>query len=94
MSSAEAIDLAAKVDELMKLSPAERLELADRLVVSVGGFASPEIEKAWLEEADRRYQELKSGKESGIPLAKAIEEARRELHARRQATSTGTSGSD
>ncbi len=94
MSDSDTIDLDKKLVELLKLPAAQRIELAERLVASVGGFASPEIENAWLGEADRRYAELKSGTESGISAATAIRDARRELNERRQTPSARPSGDD
>ena len=79
MSDTETINLDARLQELLKLSPAKRIELAERLIASIGGFASPEIERAWLDEADRRYEEMQCGLDDGIPAAQAIQEARRAL---------------
>ena len=38
--------------------------------------ADPDAEKIWLEEAERRLTELKSGKVAGIPAEKVIGKAR------------------
>ena len=92
MSETQTAEIDTALRELMKFTPEQRMEIAERLLDSVNGFSSPEIEKAWLNEAQRRYEELKSGKESAIPVAQAIEDVKRELNERRQATSTGTSG--
>ena len=94
MSDAKTINLDAKFLELLKLPPAERIELAERLVASIGGFASPEIEQAWLDEADRRYEEMKFGLDEGIPAAQAIQEARRALDERRHAASSRAARDD
>lgn len=89
MSDFITIDLDGSLNELTKIPAAKRIELAERLIESVGGFASSEIERAWLDEADRRYAEMKSGLDDGIPAAQAIGDARRALHERRQAASGG-----
>lgn len=38
-----------------------------------------EIEKAWIQEAEKRYQELKFGKVSGIPAHEVFAEIRKQL---------------
>jgi putative addiction module component (TIGR02574 family) len=58
------------IDELeaaaLELSAEERARLAERLIASLG--AENEIEEAWVEEAERRYEELRSGRDTGLPL--------------------------
>lgn len=53
--------------EAMALSETEREELV-RLLTKSGGsdFASPEIEQAWIEEAERSYQAVREGREELI----------------------------
>lgn len=92
MSEPKNINIDATLEPLLKLPPGQRIELAERLIESVGGFSSPEIERAWLDEADRRYAEMKSGLDEGIPAAQAIAEARRALDERRQAASSRAAG--
>jgi hypothetical protein len=52
--------------ELLKLAPAERARLLDRLVASLDRDA--EVEAAWDEVADRREADLASGKVAVVPL--------------------------
>ncbi len=61
--------------EAMKLTDDERSELADRLVKAVP--IDPDIEKAWMDEAERRFAEEDAGKTKSIPW----EEARRQIFA-------------
>ena len=61
--------------EALKLTDEERLELADRLVKAVP--IDPDIEKAWLEEVERRFAEEDAGKTESIPW----DEARRQIFA-------------
>lgn len=61
--------------DAMKLTDEERLELADRLVKAVP--IDPDIEKAWLEEVERRFAEEDAGKTESIPW----DEARRQIFA-------------
>jgi len=53
--------MATKLEEIEKaalnLPAAERAQLVTRLVASLGEGADAEIELAWVEEAERRYQE-------------------------------------
>ncbi|MCP4660789.1 MAG: addiction module protein [bacterium] len=44
-----------------------------------GGEWTQEIAEAWIEEAERRYQEFKKGKIRGIPGDKVFSDIRREL---------------
>lgn len=51
----------------------------------------PEIEKAWLDEAERRLNDIKSGKVKTIPAEKVFADARRMLNERRGISSSGKS---
>lgn len=75
MTSAKTIDLDAKIDELMKLAPETRLELAERLIESVPPtFSDPEIAEEWRAEIARRVKEAKEGLVKPVPAE--------EVHAR------------
>jgi putative addiction module component (TIGR02574 family) len=58
------------IDELeaaaLELSAEERARLAERLIASLN--TDDEIESAWVEEAERRYDELRAGRDTGLPL--------------------------
>ena len=60
----------------LKLSRRERARLAQRLLSSLDQEADADTEQLWLEEAERRLGELKSGKVAGIPAEKVIKKAR------------------
>lgn len=64
-------------EQALKLDEAERTELADRLYDSLNGDVSPEWEKAWAAEADRRWAEHQADPDSAISL----EEFRKRLRA-------------
>ena len=71
-------------EEAQKLAPAEREELAELLWATIEPEAG--IEKAWLEEAHRRWDEHKASGEDTIDALEAIEDARRQLkHSRGEA---------
>lgn len=60
----------------MNLPDAERAELAAILTDSVAdGFLDPDIEAAWVAEAKRRLEDIRTGKSKTIPW----EEVEREL---------------
>lgn len=63
--------------EAMKLSPEERVSLADRLLASVR--SSGEVENAWGVEIDRRLADVEAGRTELVPAEEAIQRARRAL---------------
>jgi len=70
--------------EALKLSHEERGKLARSLIFSLDGLddeaePDPEIERLWVEEAERRYQDWVAGKVQAIPLEEAIREIRKSL---------------
>jgi len=56
--------------EVLRLSPADRARLLDRLVASLDVDAS--VEAAWDAVADQREQELGSGAAEAVPLEVAV----------------------
>lgn len=64
---------------VMNLPIEERTFLAHRLLDSLEGFTDPEIEQAWLNEADRRWKEIENGKVQCIPAEEVIKHARAAL---------------
>jgi hypothetical protein len=56
--------------ELLKLAPAERARLLDRLVASLDRDA--EVEAAWDEVADRREADLASGKIAVVSIESTL----------------------
>jgi len=65
--------------EAKKLSRIERERLVSDLIASLDDAPLSEIDQAWIEEAERRYDELASGRVQGIPGQEAISGIRREL---------------
>ena len=56
-----------KIIELaMQLEPAERFEVAEELLRSVEQV-DPEIDRLWLEEAERRLAAYRAGRIKGVP---------------------------
>ncbi len=67
------------VASAMKLSDKERARLAQELIASLDAEIEPDVEGLWLAEAERRLEELRSGKTHGVPAKEAFAKARRAL---------------
>jgi putative addiction module component (TIGR02574 family) len=63
----------------LNLSLKERAQLAHRLLVSLDEPSNEENEKLWFEVAERRVQELRSGKIEGIPTEDVLSDVRAKL---------------
>lgn len=59
------------IAEAMKLSPAERFSVIDELLHSLDRI-DPELDRIWIEEAERRLQAYRSGKIKSIPAKRVI----------------------
>jgi putative addiction module component (TIGR02574 family) len=64
-------------EEALRLPPASRALLADRLVESLEHEESDEIQRLWSAEAIRRRDEIRSGQLTPMPGEQVIEEVRR-----------------
>ena len=60
----------------LKLTPAERAELAANLIASLDSLTDEQNELLWVNEANRRYNEYKSGKVSAKPAEDVMRTAR------------------
>jgi hypothetical protein len=60
----------------MELSTEGRAELADLLVESLGAAQLGRLDLAWLAEAKRRRDEVRSGRASIIPASEAVRKVR------------------
>lgn len=65
--------------DIQALSDSEKQDLLRTLVADLDAPADSDVEKAWLEEAQRRYQELASGKVKGVPGHLVFERLRSRL---------------
>ena len=65
--------------EALKLPGEERVELAYALFRSLNEAEGREIEKLWLEESERRYQDYLDGKVEAVPGEEAIRRIRMAL---------------
>jgi putative addiction module component (TIGR02574 family) len=64
-------------EEAIKLPPASRALLADKLVQSLESEEPDEIQRLWSAEAIRRRDEIRSGQVKPIPGDQVIDEVRR-----------------
>ena len=65
--------------DLLKLPKQERAFLADRLLSSLDEEVLNEIDAAWVLEAERRFEEYKSGKRQVVSAQDVFTEADRAL---------------
>jgi len=65
--------------EALDLPVEDRVVLAQRVWDSVEHFANADVEKAWMEEADRRWREIEEGKVQCQPAAEVMKRARKIL---------------
>jgi putative addiction module component (TIGR02574 family) len=63
----ESIEHAAR-----QLQPGARMQLVHSLVESLTGLSQEELDALWLDEAERRDEEMESGKVKGIPGEKVF----------------------
>ncbi|MBL8500048.1 MAG: addiction module protein [Nitrosomonas sp.] len=61
------------IAEAVKLPPAERFSVIDELLHSLDRI-DPELDRIWIEEAERRLQAYREGKVKGIPASDVIGE--------------------
>ena len=62
-----------------QLSAEERELLAERLLATVNEASLTEVDKMWIEEAERRYSAWKAGHSQGVAAEQALSDIRKEL---------------
>ena len=72
-------DLDQLTTDAMKLSLRDRVQLAQRLVSTIDDEIDPDTEALWFAEAERRLEELRSGRVEGIDSEDAFGTAREAL---------------
>ncbi len=60
----------------MKLPPTDRAALAERLIASLDDLNTQQNEQLWLDEADRRYREYKTGNIAARSAEEVMRDAR------------------
>jgi putative addiction module component (TIGR02574 family) len=63
------------INAAMTLNLKERAQLAGTLLSSLDEAPESEIERLWIQEADRRLQEFREGKVKGIPSEEVFDRA-------------------
>lgn len=75
--------MSSQFDELTKrvraLPARERVELVRTLIDDLDPGKDPDVEKLWLEEAERRYAQYLRGEVEAIPGDEVMAEARKRL---------------
>jgi putative addiction module component (TIGR02574 family) len=78
-----AIDMSTSLDQLtadaMKLPVRDRVQLAQRLVSTLDDEVEGDTEALWFAEAERRLEELRSGKVQGVSAEDSFRNAREAL---------------
>lgn len=64
------------VADAMKLPVRDRVRLAQQLISSLDEQTDADVEELWFAEAERRLEELRSGKVQGVPADEAFAKAR------------------
>jgi hypothetical protein len=65
--------------DIRTLSLEDKVELLRALIAELDMPADPDVERAWLETAQRRYRELVEGKVRGVPGPLVFERLRARL---------------
>jgi putative addiction module component (TIGR02574 family) len=78
MSTAPNLTLDEIEDEALRLPAESRAELVESLLASFSG-ADADVQREWLEEAERRRRELVEGRVEGVPAEEAFARARASL---------------
>jgi putative addiction module component (TIGR02574 family) len=73
------LDLEQVTQSALLLPLNARATLAERLLQSLDDEKFSDIEEAWIDEAEKRYQELRQGKVAGIPADEVFAQIREEL---------------
>jgi putative addiction module component (TIGR02574 family) len=63
--------------DALSLTSAQRAELVDFLVESLDSAPTDEIQRLWIQEANKRLEEVRSGRVKTIPGEDVLAEARR-----------------
>ena len=66
-------------EEIRSLTAEQKVELLRSLIAELDAPAEADVERAWLEEAQRRHRELVEGKVKGVPGERVFENLRSRL---------------
>ncbi len=63
----------------LQLSVEKRAQLAGKLLLSLDESSESEVERLWLEEAERRLKEYREGRVKGLPAEEVFRRAIKDL---------------
>ena len=66
-------------EEIRSLTAEQKVELLRSLIAELDAPADADVERAWLEEAQRRHREFVEGKVKGVPGERVFENLRSRL---------------
>ena len=72
-------DVAEIETKIRSLSLEDKTELIRALIAELDGAADGDVERAWLQEAQRRYREVGEGKVRPVPGERVFENLRARL---------------
>lgn len=67
-------------EDALSLPVEDRVVLTQRVYDSMAHFANADVERAWMEEADRRWWEIEEGKVQCQPATEVMRRARGSLN--------------
>ncbi len=65
---------------ILRLNPKERATLAHNIIDDLDTLVDENVDRLWLEEAQRRYRAYVAGKTKAKPAQEVFDKARRRLH--------------
>lgn len=66
-------------EKILSLPCEERVYLVEKLLKSLNSPSSEDVEKTWMEEAERRIDEIESGKVKTIPTNQVFQDIRERI---------------
>lgn len=66
-------------EDIRSLNATEKVQLLRLLLAELDAPADADVDRAWLEEAQRRHKELVEGKAQGVPGERVFENLRARL---------------
>jgi len=74
--------------QVLKLGPKSRAKLAERLILSLDAPMDPALERIWVEEAEKRADDIRKGRVKTLSAGTVFRRIRRQL-SRKRSRSTG-----
>lgn len=71
------------IEEATRLSEADRIKLAERILATLDGEPDSDAAEAWAQEIERRSREIEQGQVQPVPWSEVKEAATRKARGRR-----------